>query len=144
VKFNGVNCAFKVHALIFEPDKWHGGAMIPNYKTASSNYLMGMTGAAFVAMVSIWIFAATGCAAVVDHSSVRISAATEMASSACPQNLNSDWRTSPESAELSDCPPQFPSGTIYRNEEANLLNTAAWQTSNDSQSGLFTPVWVIF
>lgn len=118
--------------------------MIPAYKTASSTYLRGMTGTAFVAMVSIFMFAAAGCAAVVDHSSVRISTATEMASSACPQNLNFDWRTSPESAELSDCPPQFPSGTIYRNEEANLLNTAAWRTSNGSQPGLLTPVWVIF
>ena len=118
--------------------------MIPAYKTASSTYLRGMTGTAFVAMVSIFMFAAAGCAAVVDHSSVRISTATEMASGACPQNLNSDWRTSPESAELSDCPPQFPSGTIYRNEEANLLNTAAWLTSNGSQPGLLTPVWVIF
>jgi hypothetical protein len=103
-----------------------------------------MTGTAFVAAVLIWMFAAAGCAAVVDHSSVQISTATEMASSACPQNLDSDWSISPESAELGDCPPQAPTGTIYRNEEANLLNTAAWQTSNGSQSGLFTPVWVIF
>ena len=115
--------------------------MIPAYKTASGTYFRGMTGTAFVATVSIWMFAAAGCAAVVDHSSVQLSTATEMA---CPQNLNSAWSTSAESAELSDCPPQFPSGTIYRNEEANPLNTATWQTSNGSQSGLFTPVWVIF
>jgi uncharacterized protein YceK len=118
--------------------------MIPAYKTASRTYFKGMTGTAFVVTVLIWMFAAAGCAAVVDHSSAQISTATEMASSACPGNLNSDWSTSPEPAELSDCPPQFPSGTIYRNEEANLLNAAAPQTSNGSQSGLFTPVWVIF
>ena len=118
--------------------------MIPAYKTASRTYFRGMTGTAFVITVFIWMFAAAGCAAVVDHSSAQISTATEMASSACPRNLNSNPSTAPESAELSDCPPQFPSGTIYRNIEANLLNTAAPRTSNGSQSGLFTAVWVIF
>jgi hypothetical protein len=125
-------------------DNWHGGAMIPAYKTASRIYFRGMTGTAFVVTVLIWMFAAAGCAAVVDHSSAQISTANEMASGACPRNLNSYPSTAPESAELSDCPPQFPSGTIYRNTEANLLNMAARQTSNGSQSGLFTPVWVIF
>lgn len=66
MKSDGFNCAFKVHALMFEPDNWHGGAMISAYKTASSTYFRGMTGTAFVAMVSIWMFAAAGCAAVVD------------------------------------------------------------------------------
>ena len=118
--------------------------MTPLDKPRSSKGLMGMTRTACLAMAIIGISTMAGCAAVVDHSTPPTPTGSDISSSSCMRMLKANWSIALAPTQNSECQSKFPEATIYRDEEANLSATQQADASNDSQSGMFTPFWVIF
>jgi hypothetical protein len=110
-------------------------------KTLLVDRFTGMISTACLLMAMIGIFSVAGCAAVVDRSGAPPQTASAISSSLCARMLTSNWSTPTDGSQ---CQSNFPEATIYRDEEANLPDSQTLRTSNDSQIGLFTPVWVIF
>jgi hypothetical protein len=118
--------------------------MTPLKKPLSANRFTGTIRTICVLMAMIGLFSVAGCAGVLDHSGAPAPTSSDSGSNPCVRMLAANWSMPLGPMEGIQCQSKFPETTIYRDERANLPSTQTLQTSNDSQTGLFTPVWLIF